>query len=170
MRYQATREQHPDKQYAICRTDNNYWRHYRASKKLGIDELSMMICRDVGCDLMYCQHLFGKPKTPDMQINDCKPQFDEFRQCIVREKRIFRSIVGDMKKNNDPNAIVDYLDKHFKEKEAQKKARKMMGDDLGSDLQQKIAEMEAIASINKQKVNVTEFKQKKKNVMEENYV
>ena len=39
-----------------------------------------------------------------------------------------------MKKNNDPNAIVDYLDKHFKEKEAQKKARKMMGDDLGNDL------------------------------------
>ena len=42
---------HPDETYAICRTDNNYWRHYRASTKLGIDELSMMICREVGCDL-----------------------------------------------------------------------------------------------------------------------
>ena len=27
--------------YAICRTDNNYWRHYRASPKLGIDELKL---------------------------------------------------------------------------------------------------------------------------------
>ena len=54
-----------------------------------------------------------------------------------------------MKQNNDPNAIVDYLDKHFKEKEAQKKARKMMGDDLGADLKAKIAEMEAEASLNK---------------------
>ena len=50
-RVEAVRDQHPDKMYAICRTDNNYWRHYRASPKLGIDELSMMICREVGCDL-----------------------------------------------------------------------------------------------------------------------
>ena len=169
-RFDMTRDKHPDQNYAVCRTDNNYWRHYRASKKLGIDELSMMICRDVGCDLMYCQHLFAKPKTKDQQISDCKSQFDEFRQCVVREKRMFRSIVGDIKKNNDPNAIVDYLDKHFKEKEAQKKARKMMGEDLGNDLKQKIAEMEEKASISKNKVNITEFKQKKKTAMEESYM
>ena len=42
---------HPDQAYATCRADNNYWRHYRASTKLGIDELAMMICREVGCDL-----------------------------------------------------------------------------------------------------------------------
>ena len=48
------KDQHPDNLYAMCKTDNNYWRHYRASTKLGIDELSMMICRDVGCDLQYC--------------------------------------------------------------------------------------------------------------------
>ena len=53
-RVHVIRNQHPDQLYAICRTDNNYWRHYRASQKLGIDELSMMICRDVGCDLQYC--------------------------------------------------------------------------------------------------------------------
>ena len=54
MRIKQIRDKHPDQNYAICRTDNNYWRHYRASTKLGIDELSMMICREVGCDLMYC--------------------------------------------------------------------------------------------------------------------
>ena len=53
-RVEKIRDQHPHKLYAICRADNNYWRHYRASKKLGIDELSMMICKDVGCDLSYC--------------------------------------------------------------------------------------------------------------------
>lgn len=88
----------------------------------------------------------------------------------MREKRIFRSIVGDMSKNNDPNAIVDYLDKHFKEKEAQKKARKMMGDDLGNDLKQKIAEMEAKASMGKNKVNISDFKEKKKTAMEQSYM
>ena len=54
IRVDSIRNQHPDNMYAICRTDNNYWRHYRASTKLGIDELSMMICREVGCDLQYC--------------------------------------------------------------------------------------------------------------------
>ena len=63
MRDEAIKERHPDELYSICRTDNNYLRHYRASTKLSIDELSMFICRDVGCDLMYCQHLVGKPRN-----------------------------------------------------------------------------------------------------------
>ena len=63
MRAEAIKEKHPDELYAICRTDNNFWRHYRASTKLTIDELSMMICKEVGCDLSYCQLLVHKPKT-----------------------------------------------------------------------------------------------------------
>ena len=57
------RDMHPDQLYAICRADNPFMRHYRASPKLGIDELAMMICKDVGCDLSYCQNLYSKPKT-----------------------------------------------------------------------------------------------------------
>jgi len=63
MREEAIKDKHPDELFAICRTDNNYWRHYRASPKLTIDELAMMICRDVGCDLQYCQQLMAKPKN-----------------------------------------------------------------------------------------------------------
>jgi hypothetical protein len=44
MRKEMIKDKHPDELYSICRTDNNYWRHYRASPKLSIDELSMMIC------------------------------------------------------------------------------------------------------------------------------
>ena len=64
-RVSKVRNMHPDKMYAICRTDNPEMRFYRASPKLGIDELAMMICRDVGCDLQYCQMLFHKPKHAD---------------------------------------------------------------------------------------------------------
>lgn len=70
-RAEAIKEKHPDELYAICRTDNNYMRHYRASAKLTIDELSMFICRDVGCDLSYCQHIFGKPRSSTQSITDC---------------------------------------------------------------------------------------------------
>ena len=157
-RVEMIRDQHPDALYATCRTDNNYWRHYRASQKLGIDELSMMICKDVGCDLQYCQHLFAKPKHPGQQIADCKAQFNNFRNCVVREKKIFRSIVGSVDTKADPNAIPDYLEKHFKEKEKLKKQRKMMGGDQTNDLADKIREMEEKASIDMQKVSVTDYK------------
>ena len=66
---------------------------------------------------------------------------------MVREKKIFRSIVGDINTEENPNAIPEYLEKHFKEKEKLKKERKMMGET--SDLEDKIKEMEEIASIEK---------------------
>ena len=170
IRVEQIRDQHPDKLYAICRTDNNYWRHYRASKKLGIDELSMMICREVGCDLQYCQHLAYKPKHPGQRVSDCKNQFDEFRNCVVREKKIFRSIVGDIDTKANPNAIPDYLEKHFKEKEKAKRERKMMGGDMGSDLADKIKEMEEKSSIDMKKIKVNQIKMQKKKVMEQEYM
>ena len=114
-------------------------RHYRASPKLGIDELSMMICKDVGCDLSYCQNLFSKPKSESQQIANCDSQYSALRDCIVREKKIFRSLFGNVDIKENPTAIPEYLDKHFKKKEKDKKMRKMMGTDNGEDLKEKIA-------------------------------
>ena len=162
------RDQHPDKLYATCRADNSYWRHYRASTKLGIDELAMMICKDVGCDLSYCQLLFGKGRE-GMQINNCDRQFNSLRECIVREKRVFRSIFGELDTRKDPNAIPEYLEKHYKEKEEKKKERKMMGQDA-EDLQSKIDEMQEKANINQKKMNVGAYKQKKQEVMDQSYM
>ncbi len=47
-------------------------------------------------------------------------EYNNFRSCIIREKKIFRSIVGDDKVKH-ASTITDYLEKHFKEKEAKKK-------------------------------------------------
>lgn len=140
IRKDAIKDKHPDELYAICRTDNNYWRHYRASPKLTIDELSMMICRDVGCDLSYCQLLVGKPKSADQVITNCDAQFNAFRNCVIREKKMFKSIVAE-KDHKSSEAIVDYLDRHFKEKALLKKQRQMMGN-TEEELKEKIAEME----------------------------
>ena len=74
----------------------------------------------------------------------------------------------DMEKN--PDSIVDYLDKHFKEKERLKKERKMMGIDGRQELEDKIRQMDERASLDMQKVKVTEFKQKKKQAMENTYM
>ena len=74
--------------------------------------------------------------------------------------------MGDIDTKENPNSIPDYLEKHFTEKEKMKKARKMMGQDIGGDLQEKIDEMEEKASMDTNKVNVREFKEKKKRIME----
>jgi hypothetical protein len=80
---------------------------------------------------------------------------------VVREKKIFRSIVGNIDTKENPNAIPEYLEKHFKEKEKMKQQRKMMGEST-NDLEQKIKEMEERASLDMQKVSVSQFKNKKK--------
>jgi len=58
-------EKHPDEKYSMCKTDNNYWKHYRASENLDDEAVSLTLCKDVGCDLMYCQDLTFNPKTQD---------------------------------------------------------------------------------------------------------
>ena len=88
---------------------------------------------------------------------------------MVREKKIFRSIVGNIDTKENPNAIPEYLEKHFKEKEKMKKQRQMMGEST-NDLEQKIKEMEERASLDMQKVSVSQFKNKKKQAMEESYM
>ena len=42
--------------------------------------------------------------------------------------------MGEIDTTQNPMAIPDYLEKHFTEKEKMKKARKMMGQDIGGDL------------------------------------
>ena len=87
----------------------------------------------------------------------------------MREKRIFRSLFGNIDIKENPTAIPDYLDKHFKEKEKTKKERKMMGTDT-NELKEKIAEMQEQASMDAKTVSTIEFKNRKKQVMEQTYM
>ena len=87
LRQELVKEKHPDELYSICRTDNNYWRHYRASTKLSIDELAMMIWKENGWDLAYCQMQMWKPKMGSKQkFRDWAEEYNDFRTCFVREK------------------------------------------------------------------------------------
>ena len=68
-------------------------------------------------------------------------------------------MVGNIDTKENPQAIPDYLEQHFTEKEKMKKQRKMMGEDGGSNLKEKILEMEEQAAMETKKVNVREFKE-----------
>jgi fructose-1,6-bisphosphatase/inositol monophosphatase family enzyme len=53
-------------------------------------------------------------------------QYDALRQCMIRERKIFKDMVSEVDRK-DPQAIPNYLEKHFKEKAARKKEIQMMG-------------------------------------------
>jgi hypothetical protein len=103
-------EKQPDDMFTICKTDNNYWRHYRWSENLDPDSVSLVLCRDYGCDLMYCQALThqGKDKT-----YGCVEQYNVFRDCYVKEKRKFSSIHSDNEWLSNKTLIPEYIDKQL---------------------------------------------------------
>ena len=61
------RDKTPDEMYSMCKTDNNYWKHYRHSESLDPDSISLVLCKEIGCDLMYCQALQLKPKNKEQK-------------------------------------------------------------------------------------------------------
>lgn len=80
---------------------------------------------------------------------------------------MFKSIVAEQDQKS-PEKIVEYLDKHFKEKAKLKKQKQMMG---GSEeeLREKIAEME-LNQGNIKFVNVKEYNKNKQKHKEEQYI
>jgi predicted nuclease with TOPRIM domain len=78
---------------------------------------------------------------------------------------MFRSIVGNIDTKANPMAIPDYLEKHFKEKEALKKQKQMMGGDE-EELKNRIRKMDEETSQLKSKlIDTSEFKNKKEKIV-----
>jgi hypothetical protein len=90
-------------------------------------------------------------------------EYNNFRSCIIREKKIFRSMIGELDLKKNPGAITDYLEKHFKQKEALKKQRQMMGAQGGDDLlKQKIQKMEEDSmQVTKKRIDTMDFSRKR---------
>lgn len=86
-------------------------------------------------------------------------EYNNFRSCIIREKKIFRSMIGELDLKKNPGAITDYLEKHFKEKEAKKKQRQMMGMDSDELYRNKIQKMEEESTqVAKKRIDTMDFK------------
>ena len=100
-----------------------------------------------------------KPKSPSQRITDCNDEYNNFRSCIIREKKIFRSMMGDLNLKDNPGALTDYLEKHFKEKDAKKKQRQMMGMDSSDLIKNKIQRMdEETSQLSKKRIDTMDFK------------
>ena len=45
---------HPKALYVECLKNSNEWRAYAASATFSIEDMSMLVCKDVGCAVNYC--------------------------------------------------------------------------------------------------------------------
>jgi hypothetical protein len=108
-------EKTPDDMYQICKTDNNYWKHYRHSENLDPDAVSLVLCKDSGCDLMYCQALAQSQKQKDKNLNlyGCSEQYNNFRECYIKEKRRFNFAFPEDEWLSNRQIIPNYIEKQL---------------------------------------------------------
>ncbi len=79
---------HPKALYADCLKGALYWDQWAKSDDLNINDMSMMICRDIGCELSYCQMTMRDPY--ERPFEDCEQQFKQFNSCIAQEQRRYQ--------------------------------------------------------------------------------
>jgi hypothetical protein len=75
--------------YVDCLEGALYLRQYALSDSLTLDDMSMLICRDVGCELQYCQASMSDPY--ERPYKDCNGQFSELNKCMAQEQERYKS-------------------------------------------------------------------------------
>ena len=120
-------EKTPDDMYTTCKTDNNYWKHYRNSENLDPDAVSLVLCKETGCDLMYCQALSQK-NDKNLNLYGCTEQYHKFRECYIKEKRKFNAAFAEEDWLKDRNIIPTYIEKNLLLLKDQKERMKTYGE------------------------------------------
>jgi hypothetical protein len=87
--YEDTRElvprKHPKALYADCLQGSLFWNQWAKSDDLSLPEMGMIICRDLGCELTYCQTSMSDPY--ERPFDNCDQQFKALNSCISNEQR-----------------------------------------------------------------------------------
>lgn len=109
-------EKSPEDMLLTCKTDNNYWKQYRGSENLDDDSVAMVLCKNTGCELMYCQALTFSKQAISKQIDTfgCTEQYQSLRQCYLNEKRKFNFLHKEQDWKENPELIPKYLKEQLK--------------------------------------------------------
>ncbi len=70
--------------FTECLKGALYLGQFAESEDLSVEDKGMLICRDVGCELQYCQATLSDPY--DRPFQDCNAQFRAFTRCIAQEQ------------------------------------------------------------------------------------
>jgi hypothetical protein len=75
--------------YVDCLQGALYLRQFALSDSLSLDDMSMLICRDVGCELEYCQASMSDQY--ERPYENCDSQFKKLNKCIAQEQERYIS-------------------------------------------------------------------------------
>jgi hypothetical protein len=76
-------------QYVECLKGALYFRQWAQSADLTLDDMGTLICRDMGCELQYCQQSMVDPY--ERPFNNCDAQFRNLNRCIAQEQERYQS-------------------------------------------------------------------------------
>jgi hypothetical protein len=79
---------HPKALYGDCLQGALYWDQWARSEDLSTNDMAMMICRDLGCELTYCQATLSDPY--ERPFENCDQQFKQLNSCIAQEQRRYQ--------------------------------------------------------------------------------
>ena len=82
-------DKHPKALYAECLKNSSFWHSFAASPKISIDDMAMMVCRDIGCVVNYCGLIKKSYVTEWEGSSDCKEEIKAFNDCMTQERRRF---------------------------------------------------------------------------------
>ncbi len=71
--------------YFNCKEADMNLKALEKGDELSVEDMAMLVCRDAGCDLQFCQAgLEGPNKNP---FQDCDEQYKKFIKCQEQEKK-----------------------------------------------------------------------------------
>eukprot|EP00347_Sterkiella_histriomuscorum_P006526 403352429 len=139
-------DKHPKALYAECLKQSTYWTHYAASPKLSIDDMAMMLCRDIGCEVNYCG-LVKKSQPMEWEgSSDCVDEIKNFSNCMTQERRRYQ-----WQEIKPP--MFDYIQNRLEEKRKNKKFANMF-------TQQELEAIEKLKQEDKQQLEEKRQKEK----------
>lgn len=91
--YEEKRKKAPNKHfkdlYFECLRGSLDIKLWQISDELTVDDMALLACRDVGCELNYCTTSFTDPY--ERPFEDCNSQSKALYSCISREVNIYNS-------------------------------------------------------------------------------
>lgn len=79
--------QHPKVIYAECLKGALFLNQWAQSDSLELEDMAMLICRDTGCELTYCQATISDPY--ERPFKDCNQQYKAFTSCIREQQSLY---------------------------------------------------------------------------------
>ena len=79
-------DKHPKDLYTQCMADNSYWHHFVAGGGSSTEDVAMIICKDLGCELNYCGLIKKSVPSEWEGSSDCSSEYKLFSDCMKIEQ------------------------------------------------------------------------------------